>query len=178
MPDEPTTDDAPATGDDDGAAALGDAGKQALDRMKAERDEARKEAKRVTALEAELQKVRDANATDAEKAINAAKAEGAAEATTRANERILRAEVRAIATGKLADPSDALNMIDLTDFKVNDDGEVDAKAVAKAIDELLAAKPYLAAESGPRVPGVPVGARQGPLGDDMNAAIRRAAGRG
>jgi hypothetical protein len=179
MPDETTTTVVEETTEPaDGTEHLGAAGKQALDRMKAERDDARREAKRVKELEAELDKVRNATATDAEKALNAAKAEGAAEATTRANERILRSEVRALATGKFADPGDALNFLDLAEFRVNENGDFDQKAVTKALDAVLADKPYLAAATGQRVPGVPVGARQGaPASEDMNAMIRRAAGR-
>lgn len=176
MPDETTTVVEETTTTTDGTEQLGDAGKQALDRMKAERDDARKEARRVKDLEAELDKVRNANATDAEKALNAAKAEGAAEANSRANERILRAEVRALA-GKFADPADALNFVDLTEFKVNDNGDVDTKAITKALDAVLAEKPYLAAATGPRVPGVPTGARQASGGPSMNDLLRQAAGR-
>lgn len=182
MPDEETTTttattDAAATATDDAATdALGDAGKLALDRMKAERDQARADAKRAKSLEAELAKLREATATDSDKAIAAAKAEGAAEATNSANARIVRAEVRSLAAGKLADPMDAVQFLDLDDFKIDANGDVDVKAIAKAIDALLTDKPYLAA-AGNRAPGVPVGARGDAGGEDMNSLLRRAAGR-
>lgn len=63
-----------------------------------------------------------------------------------ANERILKAEVRASAAGKLSDPSDALRFIDLSKFSVSEDGEVDADAISSAIGELIASKPYLGAQ--------------------------------
>ena len=82
--------------------------------------------------------------SDAEKAVVAAKAEGRTEALAAANERLVKAEVRIAAAGKLADPADAVRFLDLADFKVDDDGNVDAKSIGKAIDQLLKDKPYLA----------------------------------
>src|SRR5699024_6854796 len=69
-------------------------------------------------------------------------------ALNKANERILKAEVRANAAAKLADPADALRFIDLSEFEVGSDGEVDAGAISAAIDDLLKSKPYLAAQGG------------------------------
>jgi len=58
----------------------------------------------------------------------------------------VRAEVRAAAAGKLADPSDALRFLDLAQFEVGEDGDIDQDEIADAIDELLTQKPYLAAQ--------------------------------
>lgn len=66
--------------------------------------------------------------------------------TTSANQKILRAEVRAAAAGKLADPSDAPKFLDLDQFEVGEDGDVDQDEIADAIDDLLKDKPYLAAK--------------------------------
>lgn len=71
-----------------------------------------------------------------------------AEALAKANGRILKAEVRAAAAGKLHDPADALRHLDLSDFEVGDDGEVDTAAVTEAIEALVKSKPYLAAQGG------------------------------
>ena len=87
--------------------------------------------------------------SDTEKAVAAAKAEGRTEALSAVNGRILRAEVKAAAAGKLADPEDACSMLDLDAFKVGDDGNVDTKAIVKAIDDLVKAKPYLASGAKP-----------------------------
>ena len=65
------------------------------------------------------------------------------EALAAANQRILKAEVRAAASGKLADPADALRYLDLSKFTVTDDGSVDSQAIANSIGELLEQKPYL-----------------------------------
>ena len=64
-----------------------------------------------------------------------------------ANERIIKAEVRASAAGKLSDPSDALKFLDLSKFSVSEDGEVDSDAIGSAIGELVESKPYLSAKS-------------------------------
>ncbi|MDF1705022.1 MAG: hypothetical protein P1U38_09635 [Aeromicrobium sp.] len=126
-----------------GEEALGDAGKQALDRMKAkwqgERD------KRIAA-EA---KINDGTPADDPERLQR---EADAKALAKANDRIVRAEIRAAAAGKLSDPADALNFIDLTQFEVDDDGSLDESEVADAIKELLEKKPYLAAQGGPKTP--------------------------
>jgi len=151
--DTTTTDDAttePVEGETadttEGETALGDAGKKALDAMKAERNDARKQAREVRE---ELERLRSEAALKdkpaEEQALEAARAEARVEAAGKANERILRSELRASATGKLADPSDAALYIDLTDFEVGDDGEVDSEALNDAITDLLTRKPHLAA---------------------------------
>lgn len=76
-----------------------------------------------------------------------------ADALQKANERILQAEIRAAAAGKLNDPSDALRYLDLSSFEVGDDGAVDTEAVSKAIADLTETKPYLAAQGGKRFQG-------------------------
>lgn len=66
-----------------------------------------------------------------------------AQAIAKANGRVLKAEIRAAASGRLTDPSDALRYLDLSTFEVSEDGEVDTTAIASAIDQLLETKPYL-----------------------------------
>lgn len=145
-----TTDQNDATQDEsqdtEGQTSLGDAGKQALDRMKAERNAAKAEAR---ANKAELDRIKAELALKdkpaEEQAIEAAKAEARAEATQKANARILKSELKALATGKLADPTDAALYINLDDFTVDDNGDVDSDALNEAITELLTRKPHLAA---------------------------------
>jgi hypothetical protein len=84
--------------------------------------------------------------TEAEHAAQLAAQKVKDEALSAANSRILKAEVRAAATGKLSDPADALQFLDLSKLEVGEDGEVDGKAVAAAIDDLIKNKPYLAAQ--------------------------------
>ncbi|MGH9003431.1 MAG: hypothetical protein ACRDYV_09905, partial [Acidimicrobiia bacterium] len=71
--------------------------------------------------------------------------QAAAEAEAKANARIVRSEVRALATGRLSDPSDALRFLDLDSFEVAEDGAVDEEEITDAIGDLLTKKPYLAA---------------------------------
>jgi hypothetical protein len=71
------------------------------------------------------------------------------EALAAANERILKADIRTAAKGKLNDPNDAFRYpedIDLSAFEANADGEYDAADIAQAIDRLIEKKPYLAAQ--------------------------------
>lgn len=94
---------------------------------------------------AEFDKLAEQQKTEAEKAVEAARKEGRSEALKAANDRLLKAEIRAVAAGKLADPADAVRLLDLSAFTVGDDGEIDGKAIAAAIDQLVKDKPYLAA---------------------------------
>lgn len=148
---ETQTESTTETGDE---SALGDAGKRALDAMKQrvkDAETARKAEKaRADALEAAAA-LRDKPAE--EQAIETAKAEARTEALKAANDRILRSELRAAATGKLADPTDAALYINLSDFTVTDDGEVDSDALNEAISELIEKKPHLAAPKANRFDG-------------------------
>lgn len=138
----------------EGEEALGDPGKKALAAMKADAKAARAEARaaiaRAQAAEAALAN-KDKPAE--EQALEAARAEARAEALAKANERILRSELRAAATGKLADPSDAALYINLAEFDVSDDGDVDSDALSEAIDQLIQRKPHLAAAKQNRFDG-------------------------
>lgn len=93
--------------------------------------------------ETELGKLKDSKASEIDQARAEARQEALAEATAEANQRILRAEVIAAASGKLHDAADAVAQLDLTKYEVNEKGDVDRKAIAADIDELLKAKPYL-----------------------------------
>lgn len=134
--------DPPADPDDD---QLGEKGVKALQVWKQRARAAEAAAKERDQLRAELAKLEAANQSEAEKALAAAREEGKREALTAANTRVLRAEVTAAAAGKLSDPADAVKFLDLSEFEIDDDGEVDTQAIAEAIDALVAAKPYLAA---------------------------------
>ncbi len=69
-------------------------------------------------------------------------------AMARINRRVLRADVKAAATGKLADPTDALSLLNLDQFEADADGEFDQDEIAEAIDDLITRKPHLAAAQG------------------------------
>jgi hypothetical protein len=127
----------------DGEENLADAGKKALDTMKGERNAAKREARELKQRLADLEaKLGSAGKPPEEQALETARAEARKEATTAANKRIVRANVLAAAKGKLADPADALAAINLDDFDVSDDGEVDPQALDDAITELLDRKPH------------------------------------
>lgn len=129
-----------------GAEALGDPGKKALDAMKAERTAAKAEAKAVRDEFAAFKAAAEGKAAEYVAEQEKRKVEDAALA--KANQRILKSEIRAIAAGKLADPKDALLHLDLDQFEVGNDGEVDTAAITAAIEDLVKSKPYLAAQGG------------------------------
>ncbi|GAA3854214.1 hypothetical protein GCM10023084_05510 [Streptomyces lacrimifluminis] len=137
--------DADDDGDEDeGADDLGDKGKRALASMKGKWKSERDKRK-----ELEDQLAQQGSADEAETVRRKAEQD----ALAKANARILRAEVKAAAAGKLADPADAFKFLDLDQFEVDDDGNVDSDEVADAIDELIKSKPYLAAATAKRFQG-------------------------
>ncbi len=163
------------SGNDEGSAesgagedALGDAGKQALDRMKAERTKAIKDAKAATArAEAAEAALANKDKPADEVALDAARAEAKAEAIAASNLKLAKSALRLAAKGVLADPADAALYIDASTFEVDDEGEVDSDAVTAAIDELLTRKPHLAAGKQTRFDG---DADQGARGKETGPA--------
>lgn len=152
---------------DDG---LGDAGKRAIE---AERTARRAAEKRIADMEKELVRIRESGMSDQEKAVETAKREARAEANKAFNTRLVQADVRAAAAGKLADPEDAIRFLDLGEFAVDDDGGTDKKAITKALDELVKAKPYLAASATRPTGDADQGARgTAGTGSSMNDLIR------
>jgi hypothetical protein len=99
--------------------------------------------------EGELSKLKESSSSEIEQARAEARQEALTEATAEANKRIVRAEVIAAGAGKLQDPTDAIGHLDLDKFEVNENGEVDRKALTAAVDELLKSKPYLGATRDP-----------------------------
>lgn len=130
------TDEDEDDSDPEGADELGDPGKKALDRMK---QKWRDERKRRQELEKKL------TGEDSDKEDSPE--DKAAAILKRANDKILRSEIKAAAAGKLADPADAYRFLNLEDFEVSEDGEVDEDDIAEAIDALIEKKPYLAAQT-------------------------------
>lgn len=130
----------------EGADKLGDEGKKALDRMKAERAAAKKtaaaEKKRADDLARKVQEFEDAQKTESERL--AAKVERSAQREAKATARAVAAEVRA-AAGEFADPGDAVDVLmrDPSQY-VDADGEIDTDAIGAALTDLLERKPHWA----------------------------------
>ncbi len=120
--------------------------------------------------ETELGKLKETSATEIEQARAEARQEAMAEATAEANARIVRAEVIAAAAKKLQDPSDAVAHLDLSKLEVGENGEVDRKAINKAIDELVKEKPYLGGVRDPEFGKRPAA---GSGGKSMNELIKQ-----
>lgn len=141
--DDDAGDDAGQDGDDadpEGADQLGDPGKKALASMK---ERLRKERERRKAAETERDRLKGAGGDDNDPEQIRSEADKAA--TAKANQRIVRSEVRAAAAGKLTNPRDALAFLDLSQFEVDEDGQVDEDEIADAIEDLLKERPYLGA---------------------------------
>lgn len=157
----------PATTEPKDPEGLGEAGLRAL---RAERSRAETAERARLAAEAERDQLRAQHQTAEEKAIETAKKAGRDEANLEANRRITRSEIKAAAGSKLQDPEDAAAMLgDLDRFIVK--GEVDSKAITSAIDELVKAKPYLAAAGKARP--LPGGGATQSSGTSFNDTIRR-----
>ncbi|MFL4947489.1 hypothetical protein ACJ6WE_08965 [Streptomyces sp. MMS24-I31] len=140
----------------DGADKLGDAGKKALDRMKAERAAAKKEAaeakKRADELARKVADFEDRDKSELEKATT--KADRLEAAAAKATARAVKAEVKALAADAFADPTDADLLGDLSRY-VDADGEIDTESISADLEALLERKPHLrkpAAETKRQIP--------------------------
>lgn len=110
-------------------AALGDAGKRALDRMKRERNELRRE----------LDKLRRQAMTEQERAVADAHNAGRAEALREMAGRLVDAEIRSAAIGRPLNVDALLAHVDRSQF-LSEDGEVDRDAVNAWLDQLAPAQ--------------------------------------
>lgn len=170
-PGDPPAEEPPAAEDDE---PLGDAGKKALEQERAARREAEKARK---TLEGELEKVRRQSMSEQERAIAEARDQARNEALAEANRRIVAADVKAAAAGKLTNPALAVRLLDLDQFEVDSEGNTDVEAISTAIDGLLQTDPYLAAGATPRPPGDGGGGPRGPApkpNRDMDSLLRAA----
>lgn len=108
---------------------------------KHERD-AKRLRKELDERDRKLAEFEEANKTEQEKAVEQAKKEAAdaakAEVASGYRQKILKAEIRAQAAGKFANPNLAVKLLDLDEDAIFDDeGEIDEAAIAAAIDEFL-----------------------------------------
>lgn len=127
------------------ADALGDAGKQALDRMKAR---VKKERDRAAAAEKALADAQKPAGDDEKPDLEKIRAEARAEAETAALRDRVMDKIEAKAGAKFAiDTEDVAALLmrrhDLEDFL--DDGKIDVEAIQQALDDLLDKQPRLAA---------------------------------
>jgi hypothetical protein len=130
----------------------------------------RAKAQRIRALEAELENTRRQGMSEQDKAIAEATTAARAAAETEWSGRYLKLRLERLAATKLADPSDAVSLLDTSEFThETPDGDI-----AKRIDELLVAKPYLAAKPSGLAPQLDRGPQNGQPkpGTDMNALLR------
>ncbi|MFB7500032.1 hypothetical protein ACFC09_36035 [Streptomyces sp. NPDC056161] len=127
----------------EGTGQLGDAGKKALDRMKAERAEAKQlaaaEKKRADELARKVADFEDRDKSELEKVTS--KAERLAEQAAKATKRAVLAEVKAAAS-EFADAEDAAAFLDLAKY-TSGDGEIDTEAISADLTDLLERKPHL-----------------------------------
>lgn len=125
----------------------GEGGNDSAAELSAERTARAAAEQRATDAEAEAARLRRANAAQRGTDLDALRDEIRADFMGQ----LVRAELRAAATGKLRDPADALALVDLDAF-TGTAGDVDTAAIAAAVDQLVKDKPYLAAESAPTSP--------------------------
>lgn len=124
-----------------------------VEKLRKEAAKYRTEAKANADAAKRLAEIEEANKSEIEKAVEAARKEGATEALKVANSRLVSAEARALAAeAQFQDPGDAVRLLDLSDVTVADDGTVDTEGIKTALAELAKTKPYLIRDSGPKPP--------------------------
>jgi hypothetical protein len=159
-------------------AELGDAGKQAIDKMKQRmRDEATKRRAAETELAAIKAKAA-AEAGDQQATAEQIKADARKEAQTEiAQERALD-RVEVLAAKSFADPADARVFLASHVDDFIDDGQVDIDAINEALTELLKTRPYLAAGAPRKWTATGDGGVRGGKPKDLDAQIAEALAKG
>jgi hypothetical protein len=148
--------------------------------MEALKTEAGDYRRRLRNAETELEKLKTAALGDQERAVAEAKAEGKREAAAEHGRRLLEAQIRAAAAGKLRDPDDAIRYLDVDKLLELDERDRD---LDKAVATLIEQKSYLAADTNGATPTTGVrsqGARTQPGGtraadSDGSEWLRKAA---
>jgi len=163
----------PAEGETDPPGDLGDAGKQAIDRMKAK---VKEETARRRAAEAEAAALKAKSAKDAEgePTPEQIREQARTEARTEvARDRALdRVEVLAAKT--FADPADARVFLAANVDDFLDGNTVDSDAITEALADLLKARPYLATGTPRRFSGTGDGGFRGGKQKDLDTQIAEA----
>lgn len=160
-------DDGDGSGDDDATGKGGDADKVTMTQAELDRLVASEKAKAKKAAEAEAKQAAERAKMDEAERLKAEKADSdkaAAEATAKANARVIRSEAKlaAVASGVKADRVERfLKLVDLDGIEVDDDGEVDSKAVSKAVAAALKDVPEFKGDAGQ--------GNGGASGGDMNS---------
>jgi hypothetical protein len=131
----------------------------------------REERRGRTKLEAQLEEERRKGLSDQERAIAEARSEAIREERERWQTRLVAAEVRAAAAGRLADPDDA-RLADLSSVTIDDEGVIDRKGIESALEALVKAKPHLAKPTGPATPKAPAGVRTETPGESVDSWLR------
>lgn len=178
--DDPIEDDDDTTDPEGDDNPLGPAGERALEAEKDKRRKANEKLRAANARIAELTAPKDGEQTPEQ-----VRAEIEREAAAKFNTRIVRAEVKAAAAATFADPEDAVAFLNLSDFEVDDNGDVDPADIEDALTDLLARKPHLAKlgdtqrvtkKRVPEVPADPAHAHSKPESLDDRIAKAQAAG--
>jgi hypothetical protein len=125
----------------------------ALDKERDLRKAAEKEAKEGRQYKAKIDEIESASKPELERAVQAARREAAAEATAKANSRLVTSEARALAAeARFRNPATAVRLLDLSEVSVTDSGEVDTDAIKSALSKLGEDEPYLLADESGRTP--------------------------
>lgn len=111
--------------------------------------EAAKYRRQAREAQSEIEKLKLANATETERAIAAAKAEGANEYASKWRKALVsNAALAALAEKGVTATEPALRSLDLDGVDVDDDGTFDVKAVKARVDDLLERYPIFAPTGG------------------------------
>lgn len=121
-------------------------------------NEAKAWRKQLRDTQAELEALKAAGQSDAEKAVAAARAEGAAEYQNKWRASVLaNTALTVLAEKGVTATEPALRSLDLDDIEVGDDGKPDRAAIEAKVTDLLVKYPIF----GGQQPGVPVGIATG-----------------
>lgn len=94
-------------------------------------------------MKTRLEQIEEQSLSEKEREVKRAREEALAEATAAANQRIVKAEARALAAEDFENPTVAVRLADLSEVTVNEDGEVDVAALKAALKVVANEAPSL-----------------------------------
>lgn len=147
---ETTEEEKPEEGEsEDELAGLDDKAKAIVENARREAAKHRRDARAAQAtadgLRKQYETLRSEHEGEQEKVIREAVDAARAEEREKWQRELLEAQVVARATGKLADPEDAMRLLSIEELLGESDPQARSKRLDQALAELLEAKPYLAA---------------------------------
>ncbi|GAA4908083.1 hypothetical protein [Streptomonospora salina] len=140
----PASDSGASTGESTEPSEGGEFSRDYVEKLRRENARYRTQVRELEPKAAKADELEQANATENERAVTAAKAETEKATAEKYRGLLVQAEARALAAElKFRDPEDAVRLVDLADVEAGEDGAVDRESIRSVLRTVADKKPYL-----------------------------------